>query len=750
MTERPAGVPALPRLLLATGLLTAGSLVFEIALTRVLSLVYFSGFVFAVLSAALLGLGLGAALAAWRPALRSPALLSTWAALAGLTAVLVITATNLLAHVLLQLLTVMLTAIPFMLVGLLLGCVFSLRPAESHPLYWADLTGAGLGALLALPLLSWVDATGGALLGAVLLVAAALVLDRRNAVAIITLSLVGALGGGHTAWNWLEPDLARLAAAKPITAQLAAGGMVVQTRSTAFARSDLVYRPDLDAHYLYMDGASGSFVPETGDPRLQRDIGFLPFAVLAPRSAFLLGSGGGLDVALARAGGTERLVAAELNAGGLDIINALAPHMYADVELLVDEGRSALRRQGERYDLILLSHVITQSGDLRGFALSEASTYTVEAFRDYLEHLNPGGVLALKLYDELTLGRAFLTAVQALAVDGISEAAATAHLFAALDTTTTPPLPLLLVAREPWQQEEAIALARGAELFGHALLFIPGLLANPPLDGIVAGTANVAAVVAEAAAGGVNLEPARDGRPFFFQFETGIPGVLAPVAYAVAVVTIIALALMAAIAARPAPGYTWRAAPFLFALLGMGFMSLELAVLQRTQLFLGHPTLALTLVLGTILIGGGVGSLLGGALTRGHPARALAVACAAAAVLGLAWLLAWPAIASAAQAAPLVVRAIVAAGSLLPIALILGIPLPSGLRLLRGNPGAVAGAWAVNGIFSLTGSVATVVLALRVGYEAAFALAIASYALAFLLVMFGRRTDVPPASAQGS
>src|SRR5690606_9535810 len=266
------------------------------------------------------------------------------------------------------------------------------------------------------------------------------------------------------------------------------------------------------------------------------------------------------------------------------------------------------------------------------------------------------------------------------------------------------------------------------------------LLANPPLDRIVNGTASVSTLVREAAAGGVNLEPARDSRPFFFQFETGVPQVLVPVAYGALGVTLLAVLLLVLRGSRAG---AWRAGPVLFAALGAGFMALELGVIQRTQLFLGHPTLALTLVLGTILLGSGFGSLLGGRVFAGRPRPAILWSCALVVVFAAAWLLAWPLLSAALQGAPLIQRELVTVLSLLPMSLALGVPLPSGLRTLRGTPGRVAAAWAINGVFSVVGSVATVVLALLWGYEAAFLLGIGCYLLALAAAAASRYSAVP-------
>ncbi len=704
-------------MLAGTFLLTAGSLLFEVSLTRLLSLIHYSGFVFMVLSLALLGLGLGAALAALLPELRRPERTSLWAALAAVSAALAVAATGLLANsgpaVLLLILP------PFLFTGMTLSSLFSHWPASSHRLYWADLLGAGSGTLLALPLLGVFSPTLTALLAALLLVSAAVTLGPRRpyvflaALALLPLPLLA---------GQLEPDLAGLAAGKPLSGELAAGAEVVLEASDAFASSHLIKRADGGAHYLYVDGAAGSLVPLQDDPALRADIGYLPFRVLQPDSVFLLGPGGGLDASLARLAGTDRIVAAELNGAGLELVEQVSSSGYGGVELYVDEGRSVLRRLGTEFDLIMLAHVITQSSDLRGFALSEASTYTLEAFTDYLEHLAPGGVIALKLYDEPTLSRAFFTAYTALAGAGVDEPGN--HLLALLDQSGPRPLPLLVVSGEPLEREAVVTWARAAEQMNLGLLYLPGLLTGPPLDRLADGRATVIELVAEAKQGGLNLEPVTDSRPFFFQFETGLPAVFQPVAL-VAGLLLLASVLLFAFSRRPAH---WPAAPAVFALLGAGFMSLQLGFIQRSQLFVGHPTLALSLVLAVMLLGGGLGSLLGE-----RQRRPLLWAPLFTVLLTLAWHFAWPQLASALQGSPTPVRVLTAIVALLPVSLFLGMQLPAGLRQLAAAPGRVAGAWAVNGVFSVIGSVATVLLALIWGYQAALLLGVTCYLLVLLL-----------------
>lgn len=709
----------------ATALLAAGGLVTEVALTRILSAMFHSSQVLLVLSLAVLGLGIGAALGVWFPDLRNRMLLAAWASLGAVSALLILVVVH---TVPLLPLILAVSVLPFIFIGLALSAIFSVRADDAHLLYWADLLGAGLGTVAAFFLLGLLGAPGSLLAGAMLLGVAALLLGGN----VLALGLTAGALVLNMSLGWFMPAPV---AGKPLSATLEAGGQVIASNWDAFARSDLVHRPDQDAHYLYVDGAAGSLVPGMQNQAVWRsDIGLLPFLATTPRSAFLLGPGGGLDVMLARTTGVQRVVAAELNAGGLELVAAVAPQIYDGIQLHLDEGRSVLRQLDEQFDLIFLSHVITLTSDARGYAMSEASVYSVEAFNDYLDHLTPGGMIALKLYDELTLTRALFTAVTAVAGRAGSEAAAMDHVFAALDTRTGTPLPLLLVSREPFTRDAAISLARTAEQLGFNLLLVPGLLANPPLDGLVSGESNVADLVAASA---LNLQPATDTRPFFFQFERGLPAGQLPLVIIVSLALVLALLFL-----RQHAAAGWDAGPLVFTGLGAGFMALELTVLQRSQLFLGHPALALTLVLGALLIGGGLGSLLGRRLFGGavRPGAVLVL------VLAVSWWFAWPQLAAAFQSETMAARVIITIASLLPLSLALGMPFPAALQRVGERPTAVAAGWALNGIASVAGSVGTIALAVTLGYPAAFGLAIACY---LVVAVWGKATKNAPSGALG-
>jgi hypothetical protein len=166
---------------------------------------------------------------------------------------------------------------------------------------------------------------------------------------------------------------------------------------------------------------------------------------------------------------------------------------------------------------------------------------------------------------------------------------------------------------------------------------------------------------------------------------------------------------------------------------------LEVAIIQQTRLFLGHPTLAITTVLATLLAGGGLGSGLAGRLVP-QSERPPAWPALAVVVLALAWLLLWPLLGNAFLAATQPVRLLIAVLTLLPLALVMGMPFPLGLRAagLHGQR-PVALAWAVNGLMTVAGSVLAVTIAMLAGFSRVLLLGVLAYALAALLARGLRR-----------
>lgn len=712
-------------------LLAGGGLMLEIGLTRLFSTLYYPPYVFVVLSLAVLGIGLGAGLAAWRQelvraqfvgwyagaaalaALLLPALLLVWPGLGGGN-----------VHALL-------TVPPFFALGMTLAALFSLHAPRSAALYRADLIGAGVGAALTLPVLDALGVINGVIAAAFVLALAGLLLadSRRTPLALLPPTLLLLL-----VINLVRPvlqlDWTRLPTDKPILASLDDPGRLVATVWGSFARTDLVDPGGGRPYELYMDGAAGSVMPPAaGDPTLWRDIGLFPFATEQPERVFIIGPGAGADVWFAVQGRAREIVAVEVNRAAVDLVRAYGDYngeLYArpDVRVVVDEGRHVLEREGATYDLIFLSHVLTLTAERAGFTLVENRALTEEAFATYLDHLRPGGQLALKLYDEPTLTRALATALAVLRSRGMDDAQALQHVMVFLDDEADPAVPLLLVRTIPFTRADSLSLGAVARQVGFTPLFLPHALANPPLDAVAAGGRTFGAVLAES---GQNLAPTTDDRPFFYLFTPGLPLELRRLLWGLLAVVLTGGAGVLLVQRRLEPPARLPWAPLYFASLGMGFMMVEIAVIQQTQRLLGHPAQAVTVVLAGLLVMGGVGSgVIGRYADAVRSWAPLAVVGAVA-----AWLLFWPLLVDRFVGTSAPLRLGITLLALAPLAFFMGAPFPLGLRTVGAiDRRHVALAWSVNGVMSVVGSAVGVALAVLAGYQVVLVAALLLYVVA--------------------
>lgn len=732
--------------LLGAAILSASALLLEIALTRLFSLIFFPPYVFLIISVVILGIGLGAAAAALRPALAQRIGLALGSLAAAFCTILLLLFAVMGSPADRQILLLILLALPYVCFGLVISTLFSAHASASGLLYMGDLVGAGCGALLAIPLLNRFGAVDGILLAALGFSVAALYLSARRdrLFVFIAIGISGFAFATNASAPYLTLDPSKLTAEKAIVAALDDGGTVLQTRWDAFARADLVDPGAGRPLRVYVDGGTASVMPtETARRELLGDIGFFPFATEQPERVFIIGPGAGLDVWFALQSNAKRVAAVEVNAASVALVDAWRGYTGAlydrpEVEVIIDDGRSALRRSQEKYDLIYLSQVVTLAAERGGYALSENTIYTEEAFSDYLDHLDEGGQIALKLYDEVTLTRALSTALAALRRRGLEDQQALQRMMAFIDGKSSPPTPLLLIGGSAYSEDDSLALGAIARDVGFRPLLLPHVLIQPPLDAVASGAESFDAIIA---ASDVDISPTTDERPYFFQFERGIPSsLIQPMALAAAALA--AVALMLARLLRRGVGLAQRGYPLLFALLGVGFIALEIYAIQQTRLFLGHPTFAITLALAVFLIGGGIGSGLSQLASFALIERRPQLATAAVLTLSIFWSWIWSPLSAAFLAEGLAARGLIAALSLLPLAMCMGAPFPQALKFVGNEGGSqVALAWSINGLMTLVGSVAAVVLSITVGFSAALWLGAAAYALATVILAIVHRQD---------
>jgi hypothetical protein len=757
-------------------LLAAATLGLEISLTRVFALAQWYHFAFVAISVALLGLGAGGTvLSLWRHPRRVAAVAAAGCALSTVGSYLV---ANYLpfdayriawerAQFLYLAVYYLALAVPFFCASLGTGLLLATSPQHSHRVYAANLLGSAAGCGLAPLALSWAGGAGSVAVWAALAALAALafawVRPRRPGMLAAGLSLTLAcavLAIVRPAWFEV-----RLSPYKGLPQALQApGATLVSQRWNALARVDVVESPALHAapgmslscqapppaqQAVFVDGDNPS-------PRLLADATALrpwadclplalPFHLRPGAKTLILEPGGNLDPLVAQSFDARRVTVVEPNRLLVD-----AAGSYPGTEVAVESGRAFLRRTRQRFDVVDLAlsgsrNVVTTGA----YSLGEEYRYTVQALADALARLEDGGLLVVSRWlqtppsEEL---RAWALAVTALERSGAHDAGA--RLVAIRSWSTA----LILVKNGAFSAEELAAVRQFCAARQFDLVYLPDMRPEEANRYNVYPGAPYATAFrnllnsprrAFYAAQEYDVRPPSDDRPFFFHFFTWrqVPAILSELGHTwkpfggsgylvllalLAVATLSgAILVLLPIARRVGRGTGGRGSVLAyFGLLGGGFLAVEIPLLQRFILFLGHPTTAFAAVVASLLLFSGIGSLL----ARRVPQRPALIALVMTILLTTAGL---GPLFDALLGASLAVRLLATGLSLAPLGLLLGIPFPLGLsRLERQAPELVPWAWAVNGSASVVASVAVALGALAAGFTAVLVAAVVAYAAA--------------------
>jgi hypothetical protein len=687
-------------------------------------------------------------------------------------------------------------AAPFFCSGAAVGLLLAARPKRASRIYAANLTGSAAGCLLAVVAPSLVGGEGTVLLSAALGVTAAIVLQLRTthyasriAHCVARTLQVGVALVLFLVALWPPAFLQiRLSPYKSLSYTLLyPDAELTSQRWNGFSRVDVVrsgsihklpgggFRcPDPPPQLgLTVDGDDlspiSSLTPGFSElPFTDCLLTALPYRLRPGAHALVLEPRGGFAVLVALAEGAKTVTAVEANPLIVEAVRAQgawAGNLYDDprVGVVVEEGRAYARRSQERYDVVMLSLTAAQRPVTSGaYSLAEDYRYTVQAFADYLARLDEGGLLAVTRWLQVPPSeslRAFALAVEAVEQAGGDPKASIVALRSYQQM-------LVLIRRGAFTEEELRAVRAFAGPRAFDLVYLPGIRPDElNRYNVLPEPAYYRTCVSllEAEDRGAwyrdyafDVEPPDDERPFFGHFFKWrqTPDVLAMAGHTwqpfggagyFVLLALLALALIAAgvlillplaMRRRAGRGGSLGATLVYFALLGLGYLCVEIPLLQRFILFLGHPAYAMAAVLFALLLFSGVGSLLSGRAPLWLVLTLLPV------LVG-GYALALPALFRATLALPLGFRLIAAVAALAPPGLLMGMPFPKGLALLeqKGISALVPWAWGVNGAVSVVASILAALLALSFGFSAVLAVGAFCYvgACAVALVSFLRR-----------
>jgi len=439
-------------------------------------------------------------------------------------------------------------------------------------------------------------------------------------------------------------------------------------------------------------------------------------------------------------------------------------YTHPRVTVAVDDGRSFVRRTPETYDVIQASLVDTWAATAAGaYTLTENSLYTVDAFDDYLDHLTDGGILTITRW-----------VADGLRLVSLAQAACAQRGWSAADRLAIvrqDRVATFLLKKTPFTAGEIAQLHAVADRLDFDVLYAPGAGGGPGdarpqysrpagdvfVDG--AATADYARLILAPdreqfyAAYRSDIRPTTDDRPFFFHttkiqdqfdvafgqkmlFGNGLSALMTLLGISTGLVVLFVIGPLVLAGRGQARPSGWLAWLVYFGALGAGFMLIEVSVLQRFVLLLGHPVYSLTVTLFSLLLGTGLGAAWSRRFEAASLRRTGAIGILIVAAVALVFI---------AVATPIVnwaipfsrgARMLVAATMLVPIGVALGIPMPTGMRMLNARaPQMLAWAWGMNGALSVLGATLAIFIAMNWGFRVALLTAAATYLIGLLALL---------------
>jgi hypothetical protein len=762
-----------PQIYFGVAVTTLATLLLELSLTRVFSVVFYYHFAFLAISVALFGLGAGGVfsyvVAGW-----PGSLFQKLGVIAGVNGVVIVACLKFLLSQNGSLMSFKLMvvyfacAVPFLLSGTILSLVIASTVERVDKVYFFDLMGAAAGCAVLVKLLDWIGGPNTVIVAAVLFAVSGAVWfnmarsARGRIIAVSLALLLVALITYNAKKHLIDVHFAK---GRELTGE-------EFVRWNSFSR--IALRPEqpgssMKSIVIDADAATGiaKFNFEHLSEQEKVDLRFhgpgFPYLLRPGAKTLVIGPGGGWDVSRALASGSKDITGVEINPIiAKTIMRERFPHysnrLYfrPEVRLFVEDGRSFVRRSHERYQVIQATLVDTWASTAAGaFALSENNLYTTDAFRDYLLHLTDDGLMAFTRWGFMPPReslRVVALARDALAQLGENDAAK--HVIVVRENVEKlegwGAQDTILVAREPFSEQDVTTILGSLSPAHMQAIYYPGTNQDTPFrDLLLASDPNKFYDSYQ-----FDVRPVSDDRPFFFytvqprdlwRFFTSRERDSAdykinkalPLLYGLVAVSIVATLIILALPPlvlgqrlQREPGTIGGLLYFLF--IGAGYILIQVALIQKFVLFLGHPTYALTVIIFSMLVFSGLGSFFSKRVIGDSQGRLSSLMLLIAGLIVLLALVVTP-VTSSGVGLPFALKVAISVALIATPAFAMGMPFPTGLtRLERAMPSAVRWAWSINAASSVLGSAAAIFLAIYLGLQTTLTIGGALYACAWL------------------
>ncbi|WP_410514341.1 spermine synthase [Paenibacillus sp. BR2-3] len=703
-------------------------IVYEVFLPRLFSVILDYNYVFLVISLATLGLGLGGFLSYYFMH-RFDVLKHRIVGIYAISMVTVVYIIYLLSYKGILFYSII-ALIPFFLSGWVIAGIMQQHHKEIRLLYFSDLVGAGLGAAGAIFLMNTINPIRTIGLSSLLLFCTYFSLSFRKAGygmkavnTVVLLLLVVNLS--RPLVDYLEFNAYRTSPNTTFYKEPEA--KIVFSQWNAFTRTDVYDADDQELLYITIDGGAVSPISKfTGDLKdvdyLRSTTSFLAFQGTPHGRVLIIGAGGGQEVLTAQMTGYSDIEAVDINRASFHAVHKTAAFSgdifnKSNVTSIVSDGRNYIRQTNNKYDLIYLSLVTKKSENGVGLALTENFIYTQEAIKEYMLKLTDQGRLTFLLHDEKELNKILFSAKNIMKEQGISEADMKnhiavvgtyqhlGHVVAGMNDSRIT-RPLIIIQNKPFSQAEAASLYSLSRQIQQIPVHIPYVKDQfQSLQGMMQSEP-------------VNVAANRDDMPFFYHKTNRIPWSLMIALFITLIISIFMIRR-----SQLSSGHA-----IYFSGLAIGFMLIEVTLVQRLILPLGHPTLSFVLVLGVLLVTGGIGSLFSSKRWFLRP-RYVPLLLVGMITVGVNFIIGW--VDENSYVLSQTDRLLLLGLILVPLGFFMGMPFPFGLSKMRHHQVAIS--WGLNGIMTVAGSLLAAIISLTYGFTTTMIIGGAIYALLFTI-----------------
>ncbi len=782
--------------LLGIFIVSMASLLHEFTLTRILSVSLWYHFAFMIISVALLGIGVsGVVLSLFPKIMQKPIdkLLTVLAIIYGSSVILTFVIsyyipidpfslfTQKIQFVIIPVYYVLMT-VPFFFSGLIISVLLTKFSGDVQKLYFFDLVGAGVSVLAFTLLLPFAGGNGTIVFIAALGFLAAMVFSLRKNNTLFLVSMV--LMISVFAFLIKKDDILKI---RVTPNKIYANYIAERPDLNMFTGWNTISKIDVmkeeeaspDGYNVMLaildEGNATTNIPNVRKmPPLTKPYDASNLAFVGKDSAdkvFIVGSGGGGEVLVSMFHAAKKVTGVEINGLLNEIItNTLAGwtgqliNNNPKVEIITDDARSVLKRSKDIYDVIISAHTISASAVSSGsMSMVENFIMTKEAVKDYLRHLDSKGTLYISR-PESQLPKLVTTLKEAGKELGIKNDELNYVVFKRPATeyeVTNSYLAGVVYKRNGFDLLDMMSMRNEASALNLEIEFDP----LTQQENIYNKLVNSKSIELEIAKNPSVFTPATDDKPFFDDnykfsdvtwstvkevFSQDDKAILALKSKPVAQITLLTMlvqvlfvsALLLILPAVFIKGERKFKADkkflMFFAFIGIGYISIQIALIQKFTLFLGQPVYTMLTVISSMLIFSGIGAKYSEKFINGNRTKLYSVFLVIAIYTMLIGLVS-PLMFEAFVSLSLLLRIIITIVLLAPLAFFMGMPFPTGIKMLKNDDSRMVGiSWAVNGFFSVIGTVITMILAMMFGFKIIFFIAGVFYlfALFFMTIRY--------------